>query len=41
MQKEILSEAPTSEWAKPRKGDEVTVHYTGTLESGDEFLGRP
>ncbi|CAE7345296.1 FKBP70 [Symbiodinium microadriaticum] len=37
VQKEILSEAPTSEWAKPRRGDEVTVRYTGTLESGEEF----
>ncbi|CAE6968872.1 FKBP65 [Symbiodinium natans] len=37
VKKEILSEAASSDWAKPREGDEVTVHYVGTLESGEQF----
>eukprot|EP00929_Paragymnodinium_shiwhaense_P109610 TRINITY_DN76085_c0_g1_i1.p1 TRINITY_DN76085_c0_g1~~TRINITY_DN76085_c0_g1_i1.p1 ORF type:complete len:566 (+),score=194.78 TRINITY_DN76085_c0_g1_i1:157-1854(+) len=36
--KEILTEAPTSSWKTPKKGDEVKVHYVGTLASdGSEF----
>merc|ERR1719436_2105208 len=36
--KEILTEAPSENWKKPKAGDEVSVHYVGTLESdGSEF----
>lgn len=38
IKKEIITEAPTDNWRKPKKGDEVFVHYVGTLESdGSEF----
>merc|ERR1719293_407571 len=38
MKKEILTDAPDGNWKKPKNGDEVTVHYVGTLESdGSEF----
>jgi len=36
--KEIIKEADSSNWKKPKDGDEVFVHYVGTLESdGSEF----
>lgn len=38
IKKEILTEAPQDNWKKPKPGDEVEVHYVGTLESdGSEF----
>lgn len=36
--KEIITEAPEGNWKKPKAGDDVTVHYVGTLQSdGSEF----
>jgi len=36
--KEIVSAAPSENWKNPKAGDEVTVHYIGTLQSnGSEF----
>jgi len=36
--KEIITETSSANWKKPKKGDEVTVHYVGTLQSdGSEF----
>lgn len=35
--KEIITEAPDSAWQKPKAGDEVKVHYVGTLEDGSQF----
>lgn len=38
IEKEILTEAPSDSWRKPKRGEEVTVHYVGTLQSdGSEF----
>jgi len=38
IKKEIITEAGSDNWRKPKKGDEVFVHYVGTLESdGSEF----
>lgn len=38
VKKEIITEAPSDNWRKPKTGDEVFVHYVGTLESdGSEF----
>merc|ERR1719456_1417483 len=38
IKKEILTAAPSENWRNPKKGDEVSVHYVGTLESdGSEF----
>merc|ERR1719390_82123 len=38
IKKEIITEAASDNWRKPKKGDEVFVHYVGTLESdGSEF----
>lgn len=36
--KEIITEANSDNWRKPKVGDQVQVHYVGTLESdGSEF----
>jgi len=36
--KDIIKEAPAGNWKTPKNGDEVTVHYVGTLQSdGSEF----
>eukprot|EP00931_Biecheleriopsis_adriatica_P033998 TRINITY_DN19685_c0_g1_i1.p1 TRINITY_DN19685_c0_g1~~TRINITY_DN19685_c0_g1_i1.p1 ORF type:complete len:583 (+),score=214.97 TRINITY_DN19685_c0_g1_i1:62-1750(+) len=36
--KEIITEAAEANWKKPKAGDEVEVHYVGTLQSdGSEF----
>jgi len=38
VKKEIVTEAPSGNWKRPKSGDEVCVHYVGTLESdGSEF----
>lgn len=38
VKKEIITEPPSENWRKPKKGDQVQVHYVGTLESdGTEF----
>lgn len=38
IKKEVITEAPSGNFKKPKGGDEVTVHYVGTLESdGSEF----
>lgn len=38
VKKEIITEAPEAEWKTPKRGDEVKVHYVGTLASdGSQF----
>jgi len=37
VKKEVITEADSSQWRHPKKGDELTVHYVGTLEDGTEF----
>merc|ERR1719183_3460050 len=38
VNKEILTEAPSENWQKPKAGDEVSVHYVGTLQAdGSQF----
>mmetsp|Transcript_44198 Transcript_44198/g.104632 ORF Transcript_44198/g.104632 Transcript_44198/m.104632 type:complete len:573 (+) Transcript_44198:90-1808(+) len=38
IQKEIVKEAPVDAWQRPKAGDDVNVHYVGTLASdGSEF----
>merc|ERR1719421_2399133 len=38
IKKEIIRAAPDENWKTPKKGDEVSVHYVGTLESdGSQF----
>jgi len=36
IQKEILV-SPKDSWKKPKAGDELTVHYVGSLEDGTQF----
>ena len=33
VEKESLTEAPPDSWKKPEKGDEISVHCVGTLQS--------
>jgi FK506-binding protein 4/5 len=35
--KEIIKEADSSQWRYPKKNEELTVHYVGTLEDGTQF----
>merc|ERR1719469_542011 len=38
VKKEIITEAASDNWRQPKKGDQVQVHYVGTLQSdGSEF----
>lgn len=38
VEKEVITEADSANWKTPKAGDEVTVHYVGTLASdGSEF----
>jgi FK506-binding protein 4/5 len=38
IEKDVLTDAPPDNWKKPKAGDEVSVHYVGTLKSdGSEF----
>eukprot|EP00929_Paragymnodinium_shiwhaense_P008605 TRINITY_DN112560_c0_g1_i1.p1 TRINITY_DN112560_c0_g1~~TRINITY_DN112560_c0_g1_i1.p1 ORF type:complete len:683 (+),score=240.93 TRINITY_DN112560_c0_g1_i1:134-2182(+) len=37
VKKEVITEAPTSNWRKPKAGDDCTVHYVGTFEDGSQF----
>merc|ERR1719443_1624747 len=38
VEKEVLTPAPAANWRKPEFGDEVAVHYVGTLAAdGTEF----
>mmetsp|Transcript_145378 Transcript_145378/g.279022 ORF Transcript_145378/g.279022 Transcript_145378/m.279022 type:complete len:679 (-) Transcript_145378:39-2075(-) len=35
--KEVVKEAETANWKNPKTGDEIKVHYVGTLPDGTEF----
>merc|ERR1719313_949824 len=37
IEKEVVTSAPDGEYLYPKTGDEVHVHYTGTLENGEKF----
>lgn len=38
VEKEIITDAPAGNYKQPKSGDEVTVHYVGTLASdGSQF----
>lgn len=35
--KEVITAAPSDSWQKPKNGDDVKVHYVGTLQDGTQF----
>lgn len=37
IKKEMITESPSGNFKNPKVGDDVTVHYVGTLEDGSEF----
>jgi len=37
VDKEIVKEAESTNWRRPKSGDELTLHYVGTLPDGTQF----